>query len=77
MTSKKPSAPATTARLRSACPYCEALERQYDDAVGHIRLKIDESFRDRDGNIGFNFENRQWPHGWKGSGSPHGAVFSR
>jgi hypothetical protein len=40
-------------------------------------LKIDASFRDTDGNIGFNFENRQWPHGWKGSGSPHGAVFSR
>ena len=40
-------------------------------------LKIDESFRDTDGKIGFNFENRQWPHGWKGSGLPHGAVFSR
>lgn len=40
-------------------------------------LKIDERFRDTDGNPGFNFENRQWPHGWKGSGSPHGAVFSR
>ena len=40
-------------------------------------LKIDASFRDTDGKIGFNFENRQWPHGWKGSGSPHGAVFSR
>jgi len=40
-------------------------------------LKIDERFRDTDGNPGFNFENRQWPQGWKGSGSPHGAVFSR
>jgi hypothetical protein len=44
MTSKKPSAPATTARLRSACPYCEALERQYDDAVGHIRELLELRF---------------------------------
>jgi hypothetical protein len=40
-------------------------------------LKVDESFRDNDGKPGFNFENRQWPQGWKGSGWPHGAVFSR
>ena len=40
-------------------------------------LKIDESFRDNDGKPGFNFENREWPLGWKGSGWPHGAVFSR
>jgi hypothetical protein len=26
---------------------------------------------------GFNFTDREWPHGWKGSGLPHGAVFSR
>ena len=40
-------------------------------------LKVDESFRDNDGKPGFNFENRLWPHGWKGSGWPHGVVFSR
>lgn len=40
-------------------------------------LAVDDSFRDSDSRPGFNFENRQWPHGWKGSGSPHGAVFSR
>jgi hypothetical protein len=40
-------------------------------------LKLDESFRDNNGKPGFNFENREWPQGWKGSGWPHGAVFSR
>jgi hypothetical protein len=39
-------------------------------------LSLDDAFRDTDGKIGFNF-NRQWPHGWNGSGLPHGAVFSR
>jgi hypothetical protein len=40
-------------------------------------LTIDEAFRDTDGKPGFNFDNRDWPHGWKGSGLPHGVVFSR
>lgn len=40
-------------------------------------LTMDESFRDTDGKAGFNFEDREWPHGWKGTGLPHGAVFSR
>ncbi|HST10039.1 MAG TPA: hypothetical protein VLL05_06665 [Terriglobales bacterium] len=40
-------------------------------------LTMDESFRDTDGKVGFNFEDRDWPHGWKGTGLPHGAVFSR
>lgn len=40
-------------------------------------LSIDEGFRDSDGKVGFNFEDREWPHGWKGSGAPHGVVFSR
>ena len=40
-------------------------------------LTLDENFRDADGKVGFNFSNRQWPHGWKGTGAPHGAVFSR
>ena len=40
-------------------------------------LTLDEGFKDTDGKVGFNFEDRQWPHGWKGSGLPHGAVFSR
>jgi 56kDa selenium binding protein (SBP56) len=40
-------------------------------------LTLDDAFRDTDGKIGFSFANRQWPHGWNGSGLPHGAVFSR
>ena len=46
-----------------------------DPATGHLAL--DESFRDIDGKVGFDFDNRDWPHGWKGSGMPHGVVFSR
>jgi hypothetical protein len=55
------------------------VERLYlmklDPASG--ALNIDEAFRDTDGKPGFNFDNRDWPHGWKGSGLPHGVVFSR
>ena len=40
-------------------------------------LTLDENFRDTDGKTGFSFVDRQWPHGWKGTGAPHGAVFSR
>ena len=40
-------------------------------------LAIDDAFRDTDSKPGFNFEDRVWPHGWKGSGLPHGVVFSR
>ena len=40
-------------------------------------LTLDEAFHDADGKPGFNFANRDWPHGWRGSGLPHGVVFSR
>ncbi len=40
-------------------------------------LTMDETFHDSDGKPGFNFADRDWPHGWKGTGKPHGAVFSR
>jgi 56kDa selenium binding protein (SBP56) len=46
-----------------------------DQATG--ALTLDDAFRDTDGKPGFNFDNREWPHGWKGSGAPHGVVFSR
>lgn len=46
-----------------------------DPATGSLTL--DDAFRDTDGKVGFNFEDRDWPHGWKGTGLPHGAVFSR
>ncbi len=40
-------------------------------------VSMDKAFRDADGKPGFNFADRNWPHGWKGSGQPHGVVFSR
>lgn len=46
-----------------------------DLATGAISM--DEAFHDADGKPGFNFADREWPHGWNGSGLPHGAVFSR
>jgi hypothetical protein len=46
-----------------------------DQANG--KLTLDETFRDQDGQPGFNFDNRKWPQGWTGSATPHGAVFSR
>ncbi|HEY7096142.1 MAG TPA: hypothetical protein VH437_05420 [Terriglobales bacterium] len=48
---------------------------KFDQATG--ALSMDDQFHDTDGKAGFNFEGRQWPHGWKGSGLPHGVVFSR
>jgi hypothetical protein len=26
---------------------------------------------------GFDMANGEWPHGWTGTGKPHGVVFSR
>jgi hypothetical protein len=46
-----------------------------DPATG--ALSIDTGFRDTDGLPGFSFAERAWPHGWKGVGYPHGAVFTR
>jgi hypothetical protein len=40
-------------------------------------LTMDDAFHDADGKPGFNFADRDWPNGWKGSGVPHGVVFSR
>jgi hypothetical protein len=48
---------------------------KFDLASGAIAM--DETFHDADGKPGFDFSNRDWPHGWKGTGRPHGAVFSR
>ncbi len=48
---------------------------KFDPSTGAIAL--DDAFHDADGKAGFNFANRDWPHGWKGSGLPHGVVFSR
>jgi hypothetical protein len=48
---------------------------KFDPATG--ALSMDDTFHDADGRPGFNFADREWPHGWKGTGSPHGVVFSR
>lgn len=48
---------------------------RFDPATG--ALNLDEAFHDLDGKRGFNFSDREWPHGWKGTGRPRGAVFSR
>lgn len=40
-------------------------------------VSMDEAFHDADGKPGFNLAEREWPHGWKGSGRAHGVVFSR
>jgi hypothetical protein len=48
---------------------------KFDPQSGNIAM--DETFHDADGKPGFNFDERTWPHGWKGIGRPHGAVFSR
>lgn len=57
----------------------QAGDRMYllklDEATG--ALSIDTLFRDTDGQPGFAFAKRTWPHGWTGEGKPHGAVFSR
>jgi 56kDa selenium binding protein (SBP56) len=48
---------------------------QFDARTGS--LTMDDAFHDADGKPGFNFMDRDWPQGWKGSGAPHGVVFSR
>ena len=40
-------------------------------------LTMDNAFHDANGKPGFDFANRKWPHGWTGTGQPHGVVFSR
>ena len=48
---------------------------RFDDQTG--ALTLDPAFQDAAGKPGFDLGNREWPHGWKGSGLPHGVVFSR
>ncbi len=48
---------------------------KFDQATG--ALAVDAAFRDTDGQPGFSFAAREWPHGWHGVGAPHGAVFTR
>jgi hypothetical protein len=46
-----------------------------DEGTG--ALAMDDAFKDDAGRAGFDMENRAWPHGWTGTGLPHGVVFSR
>ena len=46
-----------------------------DESTG--KLAVDTAFHDANGKPGFDLANREWPHGWKGTGQPHGVVFSR
>jgi hypothetical protein len=48
---------------------------KFDAATGAVSM--DDAFHDADGKPGFKFSDRDWPHGWKGTGKPHGVVFSR
>ncbi|MDP9087554.1 MAG: hypothetical protein M3O26_02280 [Pseudomonadota bacterium] len=46
-----------------------------DESTGSVTL--DTAFHDANGKPGFDFADREWPHGWRGTGKPHGVVFSR
>ena len=46
-----------------------------DETTG--ALTMDDALRDADGKSGVNFDSSDWPHGWSGTGSPHGVVFTR
>jgi hypothetical protein len=48
---------------------------KFDQTTG--ALTMDTGFHDEDGKTGFSLVNRDWPQGWKGTGRPHGVVFSR
>jgi hypothetical protein len=38
---------------------------------------VETAFHDANGKPGFDFANRERPHGWKATGKPDGVVFSR
>jgi hypothetical protein len=59
----------------SATPDDRTYLLKFDQA--HGVLTVDEAFRDIDGKAGFSFSERDWPHGWRGVATPHGAVFTR
>jgi hypothetical protein len=40
-------------------------------------LALDTAFHDKAGRAGFDPDNRAWPHGWTGTATIHGIVFSR
>ena len=48
---------------------------KFDQTTG--KLTLDTAFHDALGKPGFDLTDRKWPHGWTGTGEPHGVVFSR
>lgn len=40
-------------------------------------LALDKAFHDKSGQPGFDADNRAWPHGWTGTATVHGIVFSK
>ena len=68
-----------TQRLVVTCDPTLENPRSYllklDQTTGAIAM--DDAFRGSDGKAGFNLGDRDWSQGLKGTGVPHGAVFSR
>lgn len=65
---------ALAAEVAPSCP--NGLPAQ-NSIPRKIRMSIDEAFNDTHGKPGLNLTDSDWPHGGKGSGIPHGAIFSR
>ena len=63
------------AGVRAPCGDRRLFLVKLDQSTG--ALSIDTDFHDANGQPGFDFVDQQWPHGWKGTAIPHGAVFSR
>ena len=66
---------ATTKRLVTTGSENRIFLVKLDEKTG--ALAVDEAFKDANGKPGFDMANREWPHGWTGTGNPHGVVFSR
>jgi len=52
-------------------------ENLFSGVTYQVWRSLDSAFHDAQGKPGFDLADREWPHGWKGSGVPHGVVFSR
>ena len=59
-------------------PYSLAFKQEMvQRLIGKNALTVDSAFHDTDGQSGFSFAETDWPQGWRGIDSPHGAVFAR
>lgn len=48
-----------------------------DNRVHLVKLDVKTGVLSMDTAFDFDMKNREWPHGWTGTGKPHGVVFSR